>query len=164
MVPHIPFTCLKKSIMPPWPEITDEYEMTMVRSGLLAMIAIAIAAHPALAAGSAEDPDATSKKPPRYAAVAVAEQSRHYGFAYNQPTRALAYKLAMEQCIERAKARDCLVRLWSTSCLAFARSTENGSWGADWAENPRTAGKGAMAACGQYSTTCRVEFQVCNGE
>ena len=94
--------------------------------------------------------------------MAVAEKSRHYGMAYNQPTRALAYKIAMQQCTRRANAPDCLVRLWSTSCLAFARSPVNGSWGADWAETHRAAGKGAMAACSQYSRDCKVEFQVCN--
>ena len=79
----------------------------MKRTGLtvLATIFAAAAALSAYAASDAENPNASGKAP-KYAAVAVAEKSRHYGMAYNQPTRALAYRIAMEQCTRRAKAPD----------------------------------------------------------
>ena len=110
---------------------------------------------PAQAASSGSGAGTSSN----YAALAVGEHSRAFGFSVNQPSRKAAEKVALREC--RKHARDCKIETWTTQCLAFARA-KGGAWGTAWRETKFKARNEAMKGCRKHSRSCKIEVSVCN--
>ena len=94
-----------------------------------------------------------------YAAVAISDETRAYGYSVGHPDRETAEQKAIEACSKHAS--DCKVEMWTSRCVALAMSN-NGAWGTDWKDSREEADKAAMAQCEKYSGTCKVKVSVCN--
>jgi len=94
-----------------------------------------------------------------YAALAISDKTRAYGYSVNQPNRKAAERVALREC--RKFASDCEIRTWTTKCLAFARA-KGGAWGYSWRPKRFAARSAALRGCRKHSRSCRVEFATCN--
>lgn len=102
---------------------------------------------------------ANSDNKSSYAALAISEKNRSYGFSFNQSSRRKAEAIALVKC--RQNATDCTIKLWTTECLAFAKAT-GGGWGYAWSPRRSKAQAAAMNQCSKNSNNCKIEISVCN--
>ena len=94
-----------------------------------------------------------------YAALAISEKSRAYGFSFNQSSKKKAAGAAMLQCSKNAT--DCTIKILTTDCLAFA-SAKGGGWGYAWSQKRSKAQARAMNQCSKHSKKCEIKVSVCN--
>lgn len=94
-----------------------------------------------------------------YAALAISEINRTFGFSFNQTSRRKAEAIALIKC--KQKAADCKIKVVTTECLAFASAT-GGGWGYAWSPKRPKAQDRAMNECLKNSQDCKIKVSVCN--
>ncbi|MEY2488722.1 MAG: hypothetical protein QOC70_664 [Verrucomicrobiota bacterium] len=106
----------------------------LTRGILLVIIALALAAGPALhAAGDT------------YAAVAFSPSTGRWGYGNGYPTKAEAIARARREC---GRHRDAKTNWCKNSWIALAVSNQSsGGWGSAWGETEAAARAAAMAEC-----------------
>jgi uncharacterized protein DUF4189 len=129
----------------------------------------AIAAHTLTASLPAPDPAAAERAPLAavigaalaeceagdcYGAIATSNSTHHWGYVYNESSRAAAEAEALAQC----GGGDCEVRVWfANSCGAVASGADEVAWG--HADTREGAEAEAMAAC--KAAGCHIETWAC---
>ena len=89
-----------------------------------------------------------------FGAIATSSTTHHWGYVYNESTRAAAEAGALEQC----GGGDCEVRVWfANSCGAVASGADEVAWG--HADTREGAEAEAMAAC--KAAGCHIESWAC---
>jgi hypothetical protein len=89
-----------------------------------------------------------------FGAIATSRSTHHWGYVYNEPSRAEAEAGALAQC----GGGDCEVRVWFVnSCGAVAAGTDEVAWG--HAETREAAEAEAMAGC--RAAGCHIETWAC---
>jgi hypothetical protein len=96
-----------------------------------------------------------------FGAISLSPSTGASGWSHDFTSRWQAEDAAQTYCYRNA--RDCRVAIWfKNSCGAVARGPDGG-WGADWAEDSRSAQRAALAACSRHSYNCRVVRWQCSG-
>jgi hypothetical protein len=140
--------------------------------GMLAgslLLVPAIAAHALTASATAPDPAAVERAQfaavistalaeceagDCFGAIATSSSTHHWGYVYNESTRAAAEAGALAQC----GGGDCEVRVWfANSCGAVASGVDDVAWG--HADTREGAEAEAMAAC--KAAGCHIESWAC---
>lgn len=136
------------------PRIAEEMSLLRTCWTLLAVLGLW-----ASAAAAQQVPE----EPPRWGAIAAAQQS--FGYAFDHPTRAAAEQAARAQCRGvAARGSDCTVRTaFNRQCGALALGNY-GEWGAANAPTREQAAQGAVNQCNQHLPTepCKVVAQACS--
>ena len=92
-----------------------------------------------------------------YSALAIGKNNG-WGESWGYPTRSDAENRAMLEC--KKNDSGCELKLWSTSCIAYAKSSD-GATGWAWSDTANNAGKNAIANCEQYSKCCNIQSTFC---
>src|SRR5262245_18032634 len=93
----------------------------------------------------------------RFGAYALSD-TKHLGWAYNQPTEREAVDGAIRSCGGAAKGCKVVMKA-EANCVAYAESFSNGYWiGTAGADNLETARKMALDFCGENAAqkTCKL--------
>ncbi len=113
--------------------------------------------------GSSSDYSPAPAAPARFGAIAYSPSARAHGYSYNAGDRGSAESIALGYCRRNAGgAGDCAIQVWFEKCGSLANAPD-GSFGTGWGASQAQADGNALAACGAYSSSCRVEGTVCNG-
>ena len=135
--------------------------MNLIRLRQSLLLALCVLALPIHAGAQSSGSGGSSPGTEQFAALAFSDETRAYGYSYNQPNRKTADEVALAECSKHAS--DCKIEMWTNRCLSLARA-DDGSWGTHWKENKQDAVAAAMKICSQHSNTCKTVVAVCNGD
>lgn len=92
-----------------------------------------------------------------YSALAIGKNNG-WGESWGYSSRSDAENRAMLEC--RKNDTDCELKLWTTSCIAYAKSSD-GATGWAWSDTANKAGKMAINNCEQYAGCCNIQSSFC---
>lgn len=108
-------------------------------------------------------PEASPPVESQFAAIAYSIPTGIYGYGLRYPSQAEAEKRALQECNQRAPAKDCQALFWfKNACGSVVRAT-SGAYGWAWSEDIQVAEQEARKQCSSFGgTDCKILLNLCS--